>query len=222
MIGGISVAYQALELPTSFSSGIIEDPADGIVGLGFQKINSICSLGGTPPVGVPNTCPKGYTPNPRPTWFQNAKSALQAGVFTANLKQSTAGYFNFGAIDHTAARGEIKYTPVDASEGFWQFPSTSYKIGNQATQKYKGNDGIADSGSSLMTLDPQIVTAYYANVKGVKQDSSGYTFPCNTQLPDFTIALGDYMATIEGYLINYAPTSNGSKSSPHTLSRSTR
>ncbi|KAL9125983.1 MAG: hypothetical protein Q9217_004898, partial [Psora testacea] len=209
IIGGVSVAYQALELPTAFSSGIIDDPSDGIVGLGFQKINSICSSGGTPPAGIPHTCPEGYVPNPRPTWFENAKSALQAGIFTVNFKQGTAGYYSFGSIDHRAAKGDIKYTPVDASQGFWQFPSTRYKIGNGETHTYSGKDGIADSGTSLLMLDPEIVSAYYAAVQGAKQDSKGYTFPCSTELPDFTVAMGDYMAIITGDVINYAPTRNG-------------
>ena len=204
VIGGVAVAYQAFELPTGVSSATVADLADGIVGLGFQKINSICSIGGTPPAGVPNTCPQGYVPNPRPTWFENAKGVLQSGLFTANLKNGTAGYYNFGSIDRTAAKGDIKYTAIDSSQGYWQFPSKSYKVGNGATQTNNGMDGIADTGTSLLMLDPDVASAYYAQVQGAKQDTSGYTFPCGSKLPDFTVAMGDYMATIPGDLINYA------------------
>ena len=205
VIGGISVSHQALELPTSFSSGIVDDPSDGIIGLAFKSINSICSRNGSPPEGVANTCPKGYVPFPQPTWFENAKSALKLGAFTVNLKAGTPGYFNFGAIDHTAAKGEIQYTAVDSSQGMWQFNSAHYKIGKNPTIPATVTTGIADSGTSLMMLEPNVVKAYYEAVTGMKHDDSGYTFPCTAKLPDFTIALGDnYMATIAGKLLNYA------------------
>ena len=228
IIGGVTVAHQTIELPTSFSSGVIDDLADGIVGLAFQKINSICSTGGTSQADVPHSCPAGYVPDPRPTWFENAKSALQAGLFTVNMKQGTAASFDFGSIDQTAFEGNLTYIKVNPSEGFWQFPSTRYKIGDGAVQTYSGRDGIADSGSSLLSLDPDLVTAYYAEVQGAKLEDIGYTFPCSADLPNLTVAMGNYMGTILADVINYARTRNGSKcsrprrTSTNRLSRSFR
>ncbi|KAL9104150.1 MAG: hypothetical protein Q9163_000897, partial [Psora crenata] len=204
-IGGITVADQAIELPTSLSDSIIEDAADGIVGLGFQKLNSICTLSATPPARASRACPKGYVSNPRPTWFENAKTILKDGLFTANLKEGTPGYYNFGEIDHTAFQGDIHYAPVNSSRGHWQFPSRSYKIGDGPTVTYNGHDGIADTGSSILFLDPGVAKAYYTNVQGARNSALGYSFPCTAKLPDFTVALGDYIGTISGDLINYAP-----------------
>ena len=212
VIGGVTVTHQALELPTSLSSNIIEDPSDGIVGLAFQSINSICSQGGSPPAGVANNCPKGTVPFPQPTWFENAMSALALGAFTVNFKPGTTGYINFGAIDHTAAKGEIQYAKIDKSSGMWQFNSAHYKIGNSPVMPAAVTTGIADSGTSLMMLEPKVVQAYYDAVTGMMHDGSGYTFPCTAKLPDFSIALGDYMATITGDLLNYAKVPNSDTS----------
>ena len=186
-MGGIVVTEQAVELPTTVSSGFLNDNSDGILGLGFQSIN-------------------GIQPTAQPTFFENAMSSLAQPVFTANLKDGTAGNYQFGVIDHTAFAGSIAYTPVNNSAGLWSFSTTSYAIGNGATQTNNGSPGIADTGSSLLLLDDAIVTAYWAQVSGKSSDSQGITFPCSTTLPDLHIALGnDYMATISGSLINYAP-----------------
>ena len=206
IIAGVTVPYQPVELPSSFNNDIaqtLDDPSDGIVGLGFQKYNSIIG-------------PDGKA-DPRPTWFENAKSALVAGVFTANLKKGAAGYFNFGSIDATAAKGDIAYTAIDSSSGFWQVQSASYKIGNGESTSYaKGKlDTIVDSGSSVLLLQSEVVKAFYQGVKGVNEtalESTGqYYIPCDTALPDLTLALGDYPATMKGDSLMYSPQLPGSK-----------
>ena len=222
-IAGITSNQQALELPYSFSSGIIDNPADGIVGLGFRTLNSICSSHGPDPGNKPHTCPQGSVPDPQPTWIENVNSGLTKGVFTVNFKAGTPGYFNFGDIDRTAARKEIVYTPVNASQGFWQLDSPRYRIGNKAAmQTAESAVSVADSGSSLLTLDDATVEAYYAAVPGSSQSSKGgYIFNCTVELPDLSLGWGDkqvdeqgndlgnyIMATIPGKLLNYVNYSN--------------
>ena len=181
-VGGISVNGQALELPTAISPSFTKDlSSDGILGLGFQSSN-------------------GIKPEPQPTFFENALSSLKAPVFTANLKANTAGNYQFGVIDHTAYSGSINYTPVNKSAGYWQFQT-----------KQGHSPGVADTGSSLLLLDDDIVSAYWSQVDGHSFDNqdNGVTFPCGTELPDFQIELGaSYTATINGSLINYATATN--------------
>ena len=176
-VGGISVIGQALELPTAVSSSFTNDlSSDGILGLAFQSSN-------------------GIKPEPQPTFFENVLSTLKAPLFTANLKANTAGNYQFGVIDHTAYSGSINYTPVQRSGGLWQFQT-----------KQGHSPGVADTGSSLLLLDDDIVNAYWNQVAGHTKDAQGIIFPCNTALPDFEIELGgNYVATIAGNLINYAP-----------------
>ena len=175
-VGGITVVGQALELPTAVSSSFTDDlNSDGILGLAFKSSN-------------------GIKPEAQPTFFENALSSLKAPVFTANLKANTAGNYQFGVIDHTAYTGTINYTPVNNSKGAWQF------------QTKKGySPGIADTGSSLLLMDDDIVRQYWAEVPDHTSDEQGIIFPCGIQLPDFKIELGaTYVATVAGSLINYA------------------
>ncbi len=219
VIGGVSVSNQAIQLPTSLPTDITKDPnSDGIVGLAFQKLNKICTKGaGCPPSGSTTVCPHGYGPNPHPTWFENAKSALSAGLFTVNFLKGTSGYFSFGEIDRSVYKGELAYHPIDTSAGYWQFPSTSYKVGDNGNlNTNNGNAAIADTGTSLLVLDDIVVANYYKEVSGWKIDSQGYTFPCGVHLPNLVVALGSYMATISGELINYAKASEpGCKFTPY-------
>lgn len=62
---------------------------------------------------------------------------------------------------------------------------------------------IADTGSSLLMLDPSIVNNYYAQVPTSTDGQQGKIFPCDTALPDFGFGIGNAMATIPGSLLNY-------------------
>lgn len=208
-IGGITVEDMDVELPTNISSGLKSDAnSDGILGLGFQSLNSICKKSATA-TEANNGCAKGFKPQPRPTWFENAKDSLKAGLFTANLKKGTAGSFEFGTIDHTAYKGSLTYTPIDKSKGYWSFPSETIQVGSAPPLKRSNaNYGIVDSGTSVLMLDPAVAKAYYANVPQVQHDGQGnFIFPCGTELPDFKVAIGNYTASIPGDILDYAPSS---------------
>lgn len=58
-----------------------------------------------------------------------------------------------------------------------------------------------------------IVSAYYKQVPQAQnnQQAGGWVFPCSTDLPSFTVAIGDYKAVIPGKHINFAPITDGSE-----------
>ncbi|KAI4244838.1 MAG: hypothetical protein L6R42_010332, partial [Xanthoria sp. 1 TBL-2021] len=91
--------------------------------------------------------------------------------------------------------------------------SKSFAIGNGETQTNpNATPAIIDSGTTLILADDDVVKAYWGQVKGAEVNEDGVTFPCNTQLPDFHIALGPtYMATVPGDLMNYMRVSNGAR-----------
>ena len=184
-IGVITVVGQAVELPSTISSQFSGDTnSDGIVGLGFSRYgNSI-------------------KPSPMPTFFENAAPMLKANVFTANLKLGVPGQYEFGTIDASAYQAPLTYTAVDSSGGLWQFEISQYAV---AGDMYKGvtSPAIADTGSSLLMLDPVIVDNYYAQVPTSTDDRQGKIFPCDTVLPDFSFGIGSTIATIPGSLLNY-------------------
>lgn len=44
-----------------------------------------------------------------------------------------AGTYEFGAIDTSAYTGEIAYTAVSTSPGYWTFDAAGYSIGSAAS-----------------------------------------------------------------------------------------
>lgn len=184
-IGSITVMGQAVELPSIVSPQFSGDTnSDGIVGLGFSQYgNSI-------------------RPSPMATFFENAAPKLKENVFTANLKVGTPGQYEFGMIDASAYRAPLTYAAINSSGGLWQFDLSQYGV---AGDTYGGvfSPAIADTGSSLLMLDPAIVNNYYAKVPTSTDDKQGKTFPCDTALPDFSFGVGSTMVTIKGSLLNY-------------------
>ncbi len=191
-IGAVTVSNQAVESAQMVSSGFSADTSSsGLLGLAFGSLNTV-------------------KPNKQNTFFENALNSLASPVFTANLKKSEAGNYNFGYIDTTEFTGTITYTPVDNSNGFWGFTPSGYAIGNGA---FTGStfSAIADTGTSLLLLPDDVVEAYYAQVSGAAVDNTqgGYVFPCSTTLPDFTFGIGSYRGVIPGDFMNYATADNG-------------
>lgn len=192
-VGGAVVAAQAIELATSVTQSFIDDVnSDGLMGLGFMSSNTI-------------------SPTQQDTFFGNVAPSLKAPLFTANLKHHTAGSYQFGAVDRTQFVGEMKLTPVDNSQGYWQFPSTLFQVGDGTVISNPfATPAIADTGTSLLLVDDAILKAYYAQVDGATSDAEGFTFPCSSALPDLKMQLGrEYMATIPGALINYQAVGGG-------------
>jgi aspergillopepsin I len=70
------------------------------------------------------------------------------------------------------------------------FTADGYSIGSSSSSS--SITGIADTGTTLLLLDDSIVKKYWGQVKGSVNDNTqgGYTFPCNAQLPDFSISIG--------------------------------
>jgi aspergillopepsin I len=81
------------------------------------------------------------------------------------------------------------------------FTADAYAIGT--AQSSGSVTGIADTGTSLLLVDDSVVTAYYAKVKGSKNDQTqgGYTFPCSATLPDFSLIISGETRT--GKLISF-------------------
>lgn len=185
-IGGLTVKNQAVEAAQKVSSSFTsESLTDGLVGLAFSSINTV-------------------SPTQQNTFFDNAKSALDKPLFTADLKHQAAGKYNFGYIDTTAYTGSISYVAVDNSQGFWGFTSTV---------NGKKVSGIADTGTTLLYLPTSLVSAYYSKISGAKNNASagGYTFPCSGgNPPAFTFSAGSATITVPGSYMNFGDIGDGS------------
>ncbi|KUI74430.1 Endothiapepsin [Cytospora mali] len=204
-IGNLTVSSQAVEAATTVSSEFTSDSSmSGLVGLAFSSINTV-------------------SPKAQNTFFANAMPSLDQPVFTADLKHDADGSYNFGYIDSSAYTGDIYYADlynVSASySGYWTFQSTGYAVGSGSTSSSTSTEkrsvaltsttitGIADTGTTLLMLPDEVVTAYYSQVSGAEDSESegGYVFSCDQTLPDFTFAVGDGQITVPGDYINWSP-----------------
>jgi Eukaryotic aspartyl protease len=187
-VGGTEVQGQAVELATQVSDTFVSDTSsNGLLGLAFQSINTVSPTQQTP-------------------FFFNAIPSLSSPVFTASLKHDAPGTYDFGEIDTSKYTGDLTYIDVDSSEGFWQFTSPGYQVDGQSYSA--SSAAIADTGTTLLLMEDDVVTTYYDAVSGSSYDSSqgGYTFDCSATLPSFGVAItDDYYVTVPGDLMTYAP-----------------
>ena len=157
-------------------------------------------------------------PEPQKTFFENARDKLPEPLFTADLKHNAAGSYDFGYIDKKKYTGDIKYFPVKTADAYWGVTSDSYGVAGSTTQKKIRS--IVDTGTTLNLMPEDVLSAYYKQVKGAKNDSNagGYVFPCDAKLPDFTIGFGadgdaqSFTAVIAGKYLNYGPVQPGDTS----------
>ncbi|QSZ30172.1 hypothetical protein DSL72_004692 [Monilinia vaccinii-corymbosi] len=190
-IGGVTVTEQAIEQATSISKSFVDDTAsNGLVGLAFSKLNTV-------------------KPTQQKTFFENAMAqGLAMPVFTADLRKGTAGSYEFGRIDATKFNGTLRWAAVNTTQGFWQFSSKKFSVAGGAEVAVPNGEAIADTGTTLMLANSNIVNGYYSKVQGAvnNQTVGGVTFPCSAKLPDLSIDVGgSFMAVIRGSDINFAP-----------------
>ncbi|KAF2466381.1 Asp-domain-containing protein [Lindgomyces ingoldianus] len=193
VVGGVTATSQAVEAATSVSTQFQQDrDTDGLLGLAFSSINTV-------------------KPTAAKTFFDNVKANLASPVFAVTLKYHAAGTYDFGFLDSTKYTGDITYTSVKTTNGFWEFTSTGYAVGSGSTTT-ASIDAIADTGTTLLYLPSAVVKAYYAKVTSAQNSNTygGWVFPCSTTLPDFTLVIGGSKQVVPGKHINYAPVQTGS------------
>jgi aspergillopepsin I len=185
-IGGLTVEKQAVGAASSVSQMFSEDNVnDGLIGLAFSKLNTV-------------------KPKNQLTWFDNIKPKLAAPLFTSSLKRRQVGTYDFGYIDKAKYKGDIVWTEVKGTKGFWDFTVSGFAIGNGAVRTTTIN-AIADTGSSIWFLPNVVTDAYWAQVPGASFDKvqAGFTFPCSTHLPDMTMIISGKRVKVPGINMNY-------------------
>ncbi|PKY04630.1 putative extracellular aspartic endopeptidase [Aspergillus campestris IBT 28561] len=189
-IGGAVVSGQAIGIPTTVSNFFLEDTHyNGLAGFAFSTVSTM-------------------RPRQQKNFLENLAKDLDEPVLTASLKPKAVGEYEFGFVDPDKYRGELVNITVDPSSGFWQIPSLHYKIGDGTLIKRdNATPAIADTGTTLMLLDDEVVKAYYAQVPNAALLVSvgGYTYPCSQTLPDLSVGFGDsHLAYLPGAFLGYS------------------
>ncbi|PQE05839.1 Peptidase aspartic catalytic protein [Rutstroemia sp. NJR-2017a BVV2] len=206
-IGGLTIKNQAVELANKLSAQFVEGAGDGLLGLAWGSINTV-------------------TPKPVQTPVENMITQQDipstAELFTANLgswrdadeADKGISFYTFGYIDKDVVGDqEIYYTPVDNSQGFWMFDSTSTTVNGQSIEQ-SGNQAIADTGTTLALVSDEVCEAIYKAIPNSTYDEQqqGYVFPSNTSaddLPVVTFAVGGKQFAVQKEDLGFADAGNG-------------
>lgn len=185
------------------SASFVSESSSGLLGLAWGSINTV-------------------KPTPVKTPVENmiAQKDITQPLFTVclgSVENSTAddSFYTFGAIDETLVQQsgqQISYTPVDNSQGFWMYDSSSMTIAGKTIQT-SGNTAILDTGTTLALVADDIVSQIYAQVPGAQYDNSqqGWLIPTTNvdSRPVITFAIGGTQFAIAKELLAFTETSNG-------------
>lgn len=209
MVGGLVIENQAIERAVQLSDEFEKSAGDGLLGLGFGKLNTV-------------------KPHPVQTPVENMISQKDipkaSELFTAHLgsrRSNSDGdesdsFYTFGYIDQDvidACGAELHYADVDNSNGFWQFESCAAAI-NGNTLYRSENTAIADTGTTLALVDDELCEAIYRTIPGAKQDNKvqGWVFPASIavdQLPVVQFAVGSKLFKVEKEDLAFIDAGNG-------------
>jgi len=190
-------------LSQQFQQGI----GDGLLGLAFGSINTVRPA----PVATPVE-----------NMISQSDIPQDMELFTAHLgsvngngdADRTDSFYTFGYIDQASLGGQTAYyTPVDNSQGFWQFASASATVAGRTVKRYN-NTAIADTGTTLALVDDYMCQRIYAAIPGASYDSTqqGYVFPTNTsadKLPVVSFAVGTQQFNVNKADLAFADVGNG-------------
>ncbi|KAI9289206.1 aspartic peptidase domain-containing protein [Umbelopsis sp. AD052] len=171
-IGGLTIKSQTIEMAEKISSGLITDPSDGILGLGFNKLTT-----------VPGT--------KTPVDNMIAQGLISKPIFSVFLGKETnggGGEYLFGGINYSKFRGTLATVPVDASHGFWIVAVGSSSIGSTSIRAFSG---IIDTGSTLLMLPNFQANQVAKALNAVDNRDGTYSISCNVaDLQDLKLNIG--------------------------------
>lgn len=194
-VGDVSIPAQSVEVAKNLSESFLEDNGnDGLLGLAWPQINTV-------------------TPTPVKTPVENMieEGLVDQPLFTAKLARGTeAGFYSFGVIDESVTSSPITYTDVDNSQGFWQAASESYSVGGKTVNR-SGNTAILDTGTTLLLVADDVVSAVYGKIKGAQfdNDQGGWKYPTNAKLPKVSFAVGGTLYTVNTADFGFGPADAG-------------
>jgi hypothetical protein len=198
-LGGLVLTQTSVEAASDVDDRTLTDDSDGLLGLSLDQ-NTIEPSGSVP------------------TTIENLiRHPLAQNVFTCALTRPSEpdGFYTFGYIDQTLTAGkEILYTDILGAAGKhvgrWEFDSSFMSINNQTIQR-PGNTAIADTGTTIIFIDDQLLSAIYTPLGG-QFDGKYWYFPSNTppsSLPTINLPAGPNSVTLRPEDLAYAISTDG-------------
>ncbi|KAF2865293.1 aspartic proteinase precursor [Massariosphaeria phaeospora] len=209
-LGGLCVENQAIELASSLSSQFTKGAGDGLLGLGFGKINTVKPKSVATP--VENMILQSDIPKDKELF-----TCYLGSWRDKNEADKGESFFTFGYIDNEVIQrcggSRPHYVPIDTSNGFWQFESESATVNGKFLVR-PDNTAIADTGTTLALVSDALCKEIYDAIPNAKFDpkQQGWVYPLDTpldQLPKVTIAVGGRQFEIQKEDLGFARCGGG-------------
>ncbi|KAI9891033.1 MAG: hypothetical protein M1814_003384 [Vezdaea aestivalis] len=164
----------------------------GILGCAFKKINSV-------------------KPSPVLNVFENAVPILTQPMMAVGFDEDgNRGRIDWGYVDKSRFVGDLKWTQVDSSAGYWDVPVDNMWI-NGIKTRLSTSKGTVDTGTTLILLSRKDLEAFYGLIPGASRNArfKAWTFPANSSIPQFEISVGGYRAVVPTSFICANSVENG-------------
>ncbi|CDO74021.1 hypothetical protein BN946_scf185043.g70 [Trametes cinnabarina] len=169
-VGGIAATNQFFAAVTQESSEFVNDPADGILGLGFPPISNL---------------------NQDPFLITAFKQHPElTNVFAIKLEK-TNSELHIGDLNVSAFTGAIEYHNLSSADGFWQIGNAAALVNGRSV--VSGFQTVIDSGTTIMYGPPDAVQEVYQTVNGstLFDETNGFwSYPCATP-PQIAFSWGE-------------------------------
>ncbi len=188
-IGGLTLTNATVESATEVSESIATDVSmSGIMGLAINHSST--------------AWPK------QPTVLDSLRASLAKNLFSADLRYHSPGQYDFGFVNESAFTGNLSWQKVLPDSDFWRFSLDGIHIGGTNVWLQHSWPMVADTGTTLMLLPPDLAAKYWEQVPSASNSYEyyGWVFPCddNTTLPDFDFGFSNgFRGTVPGRYLNY-------------------
>ncbi|EPQ56668.1 aspartic peptidase A1 [Gloeophyllum trabeum ATCC 11539] len=185
-MAGFSVANQVFGVCNAVSSGLLNNPVSGLLGLAW---NTIATSGATP------------------LWQTLAGSgAWDSPVMSFHLTRfvddsqaqtlEPGGSFTMGFVNQSLYTGDIDFQNIPSgSESYWILPLTEITVqgASMTFPSTQSSFAAIDTGTTLVGGPSSAIAQLYSQIPGSAPGSGNfegyYTYPCNTQV-NVSLAFG--------------------------------
>ncbi|CAG8647969.1 11209_t:CDS:2 [Ambispora leptoticha] len=160
---GVIIKNQIFGLATKMSSDFKTDEADGILGMGLDKLSS-----------------------------QNAKTPFSElvaqnfvkdpifGFFLGRQKDGSNSQLTLGGVDSSKFTGQLNYNKLVGQDGFWEIALDDASV-NGKPLGFSKRTAIIDTGTTLLIVPPADAAAIHKAIEGAVFQQDEYLVPCNTK-----------------------------------------
>lgn len=168
-MGGLTVANQIFLLVDAETSGLVDSPVSGLMGLAFQSLASTQALPyflALTNNGQLNSSEMsfmlGRDPNPK-----NNNVLAREGVFT------------LGGTNSTLFSGDVQYHNIQEPASFWLINLSNLTANGTAVALTQSTLSAIDTGTTLIGGPSSDVATFYTTIGGTPQSDGMFSFPCD-------------------------------------------